>query len=136
MARTAVFWLALLVLAVGCGGGVKKSYVAQVEEFAKPIRQDPEMSLITLQEKLRAAPRRLHLDGNRFYTTDNGVPVQEGTWRETDKELILRAEIQRGQPIVETVREDYPLKKLPGDRLADENAYRLYGLRLVFTLDK
>lgn len=126
----------LLAIAVfGCSGGINGTYSASVEAFGQKQSTDPNYSLEEVQKRLAANPRKLHIEGPKFRTSEGDRTIWEGSWRKEGEKLILRATRVHGIDVLEKLQQDYTLKALPDGRFTDEGVYSLYGLRIVFKKD-
>ena len=126
----------LLVIAIfGCSGGINGTYSASVEPFGEKKTTDPYYSMEEVQRRLAANPRKLHIEGPKFRTSEGDRTVWEGTWRKETDKLTLRATRVQGIDVLEKLQQDYTLKVLPDGRFADEVVYSAYGLRIVFKKD-
>jgi len=129
---------ALLLLATavfGCSGGISGTYSASVEVLGPKQSTDSNHSLDEVQKRLAANPRKLHIEGPKFRTSEGGRTIWEGTWRKEGDKLILRATKVQGTDVNEKLQQDYELKALPDGRFADDGIYGGYGLRVVFKRD-
>jgi len=126
----------LLAIAIfGCSAGIGGTYSASVETQGQARSTDSNYSLGEVQKRLAASPRKLHIEGQKFRTSEGDRTIWEGTWRKEGEKLILRATRVQGTEVNEKLQQDYELKALPDGRFADENVYSAYGLRVVFKKD-
>src|SRR5688572_17705176 len=120
---------------LGCSGGVNGDYSATVELHGEKKFNDPSYSLEQVQKRLAESPRKLHIEGPKFRTSESGRTIWEGTWRKEGDKLILRATKVQGIDVNEKLQQDYELRALPDGRFADDSVYGGYGLRVVFKKD-
>ena len=120
---------------LGCSGGISGSYSASVEPLGEKKLNDPNYTLEAIQKRLAENPRKLHIEGPKFRTSEGGRTIWEGTWRKEGDKLILRATKVQGIAVLEKLQQDYELKVLPDGRFAEDGAYGAYGLRIVFKKD-
>ena len=130
MRLAAILFLALAIW--GCSGGIGGTYSASVEPLGEKKLNDPQYSLEEVQKRLAQNPRKLHIEGPKFRTSEGDRTIWEGTWRKEGDKLILRATRVQGTDVLEKLQQDYELKALPDGRFADDGVYGGYGLRVVF----
>lgn len=119
----------------GCSGGVNGDYSATVEPHGQAKFNDPNYTREQVQKRLAENPRKLHIDGPKFRTSESGRTIWEGSWRKEGDKLILRATRVQGTEVNEKLQQDYELTVLPDGRFADDGVYGGYGLRVVFKKD-
>ena len=126
----------LLALAIfGCSGGINGTYSASVEPLGEKKTTDPYYSTEEVAKRLAANPRKLHLEGPKFRTSEGDRTIWEGSWRKEGDKLFLRATRVQGTEVNEKLQQDYELKVLPDGRFADDHIYGGYGLRVIFKKD-
>lgn len=133
MRLAASLFLAIGIL--GCSGGINGDYSASVEPLGEKKFNDPRYSLEEVQKRLSQSPRKLHIAGPKFRTSESGRTIWEGSWRKEGDKLILRATRVQGTEVNEKLQQDYELTVLPDGRFADDGVYGGYGLRVVFKKD-